>query len=159
MRHLFQLLFISTTALAGCQQSGFAHPKGLDATVARSIEASTDTGWAFEIAGGPRGPWVATVTRDAGARSISAEHCPALASAIAAFQALPPITGGWPRPSGNPPTIPIPPTRPHGENWRVSSAGFFPDVSQINLTVQGSQGPYAAWAAQTFVDLEACADG
>jgi hypothetical protein len=136
-----------------------AHPEGFDASVMRSIEAVGETGRGFEIVGAPRGPWTATVIGDAGSRAVSASSCRALTSAVAAFEALPPVTGGWPKPSGDPPTIPIPPTRMHGENWRVSSAGFFPDVSQVNLTVQGSQGPYAGWAAQTFADLSACADG
>lgn len=150
------------SSLAACQQGGVAEgarSAAFDASITRSIEAAGESGRGFVIVVGPRGPWTATVRGTGGSRAVSADRCPALTSAVAAFQAMPQVTGGWPRPSGDPHTIPVPPTRVHGENWRVSSAGFFPDVSQVNLTVEGSQGPYAGWAARTFADLSACADG
>lgn len=150
------------SALAGCQQgvaAGAGRADNLEPAVMRSIEARSAAGTGFTIEGAPRGPWMATLSGPDGVRRVSPDHCPALQTAVDGFDDLPPVDGGWPRPSPGSSTIPIPPTRVHGESWRVSSAGFFPDVSQVNLTVEGSQGPYAAWAAQTFAALAACPGG
>jgi hypothetical protein len=146
-------------ALAGCQQSAATsmRPTGdFDRAIRQSIAAHSDGGHGFEILRGADGTWEARVFGRERPRRVSLESCPELSAIIADFERLPPVSAGWPEPSGDPPTLSIPPTRKHGEDWRVSSAGFFPDVSQVNLTIQGDQGPYAGWAAATFARLASC---
>lgn len=156
----FILMVASALAISACQP--FAQSPSTSTVYSLSgghlVEVRNDRGSGFVIRGPRGGPWQAEVALSDGPPfTITSGSCPALSQVVAAFEDLPPLTLGWPKPTGNPPTLSVPPTRKHGADWRVSSAGFAPDVSQFAVTLQGSQGPYASWAEDAIVSLSACA--
>ena len=115
-------------ALTGCQHGSAPSPDladDFDRSIDRSIYARSEGGPGVQIRPGANGAWNASLSGNGQPRTISSASCLGLLTAMEDFDGLPPVTGGWPRPSGDPPTLPIPPTRKHGATWRFQSPASF----------------------------------
>lgn len=103
------------------------------------------------------GVWSAALDRSGERTMATSSACPAFASAMEVFRALPGIKPGPYAAQVIPDIRPIPPTTKDGESWSMTAPGFAPDWSSVIVTITGDQGPYARWAASTARTVQSCA--
>jgi hypothetical protein len=123
-----------------------------------AVSAQSSTGEFFTLLPGPNGTWTAIMRRNEVERHLSRADCPALDDLVDRFRHLPPLKPGPYGLQNHPDVRPIPPTTMDGAFWTITSPGFAPDWSDVEMTVRGDQGPYANWASATLRALLVCAD-
>ncbi|MFA4893659.1 MAG: hypothetical protein WC555_09880 [Brevundimonas sp.] len=102
--------------------------------------------------------WVATLAGNRREGRVTDRTCIGFRDAIAAYSRLPPL-----RPApvllipDRPRNLPLAPRAPHAEYWVITTAGYAPDWSQVDLEIRGSQGPYAHWVNDTVEAIKSCA--
>lgn len=146
----------ATVLLVGCsvhaQQSedSTVSPDG-DAMVFRG-----ERGLVLSISVDREGVWSAVLDRTGERATATSLTCPAFATAMETFRALPGIKPGPYSAQVTPEIRPIPPTTKDGESWSLTAPGFAPDWTSVVVTITGDQGPYARWAASTARIVRSC---
>lgn len=124
------------------------------------ILAQNDFGQQFRLAQVFGGPWQLSVTTPTWSASFGPGECAEVDQAVAAFHTMPMLRPGppafQPGPSAD---TQVPPSVKDGARWQLGMRAYAEDWSAMDITLTGTQGPYAIRANNLMYEAHVCHAG